>query len=215
MTYYFQLEDNERRELVTEEDYVSTAVSCIKNGDSFYQLVAAGITYDGGMIANTAVKSCLAFACELYLKSLLYMPKTHPRKLHDLDKLYDALGEDVRGEIYELHPKGNCPVACLPDYYYLQIREWRKGFEVFRYRHELKGYACNFQFILELVDTLRIVATKRCSEKIHICNSVFIRELEEPPFFILSRLFAAMGLYACSSNSAAFQMIYLGIDPVL
>lgn len=214
-TFHFQLENNEKRQLVTEEDYVSTAASCIRDGDSFYRLVITGIMHDTNLIVSSAVESCMAFACELYLKSLLYMNMKHPKKMHDLDKLYDALEEEIRDEIYELHPKGNCPVMSLPDYFYLQIQEWRKGFEVLRYRHELKGHACNAQFIMELTDTLRIIAAKRCREKIRACKADYICEPEELPCFTLSRTFAAMGLYACRIDSTAFQVAYLNIDPEL
>lgn len=214
-TYHFQLEDNEKRELVTEKDYISTAVSCIENGDSFYQLAMAAIKHETCLIGSAAVVSCIAFACELYLKSLLYMNKKQPKRLHDLDSLYHALEEEMQGEIYKLHPKGNCPVIHLPDYFYLQIREWRKGFEVLRYQHELKGYACNFQFIMELADTLRIIATKRCSKKVRNCNDDYIHEPKELPCFMLSRAFAAIGLYACSIDSPAFQVVYLKTDPDL
>lgn len=212
-TFHFQLEDNEKSELITEEDYVSTAASCIESGDSFYRFVSIGMTHDVSLMVSAAAESCMAFACELYLKSFLYMNKKHPKRMHDLDKLYDALDQEIRDEIYALHPKGNCPVVHLPDYFYLQIREWRKGFEVLRYQHELKGHACNVQFIMELVDTLRIVAAKRCIEKITTCNTDYIHAPKKLPLFMLSRTCAAMGLYTCLTDSAAFQVICRGIDP--
>lgn len=212
-TFHFQLEDNEKRELVTEEDYVSMAVSCIENADSFYRFACVGMAYDVNSIASAAFTSCITFACELYLKSLLYVNKKPAKRMHDLDKLYDALDQEVRDEIYTLHPKGNCPVMRLPDYFHLQIREWRKGFEVLRYKHELKGHACNIQFIMELVDTLRIIAAKHCTEKVNSCSADYIRTPEKMPFFMLARTFAAMGLYTCMAESMAFRVVYLGIDP--
>lgn len=212
MAFYFQLEDNEMRLIETEEDSAMVAYSCAKNADSFYQLSHKALSsFDTEPGFSPAIQACLAFSCELYLKTLLYLSKKSPRRIHNLGLLYKRLDLEIKNQIYELHPKGNCPPNLLPNYFDLQIKEWRKGFEVLRYSHERQGYACNFQFLLELSDTLRIIAVEKCAIAINKLSLNGAYKFKDIPPFSLSQTLAKMNLYYCPTDSRAFMIAYNGV----
>lgn len=146
---YFQMDKNPIRELQTDDDYQNWSIGCYKHAESFYNV--AFRCKDMLLSENMdAVFTNIAFACELYLKCLLFSEQIDCRKEHDLYRLYKSLPDEVQAEIKALHPCGNI----LKVNFELELKEVGKAFTVFRYMYERKMVAWNGQFLLELLDTL-------------------------------------------------------------
>lgn len=206
---YFQLESNEKKQPSSVQDFVVLTGECLKTADSFYKLAYLGIKQgDSELILGSSVRASIAFSCELYLKALLYANQQFEIRTHELDELYEMLDSELEQEIYEMHPKGNLAEQRLPDYFYLQIKELRKAFTFFRYEHEWGSWASNIQFLIELADTLRIVAISKYKRLPFDEHGLETKELSDVPDFALCKIFALMGIYCCKVESRAFQLIY-------
>lgn len=146
---YFQMDKNPIRELKTEEDYKKWAQGCYKTAKAFYNVSyrCKDMVFTENM---DAVFSNIAFACELYLKCLLFEQKIDCRKEHNLYKLYKELPEKLQKQLKELHPCGNTQESKFE----LELKEVGKAFTVFRYMYERTTMAWNGQFLIELLDTL-------------------------------------------------------------
>lgn len=208
----FQLENSTVKLANSKESFAELACGCIRNADSFYEIANLALSSNNvNTMFGVATRSCIAFACELYLKSLSYISETGTIRKHDLDQLYEALDDEIKDKVYYLHPKGNCPEDDQ-QYFFLQIKELRKAFEVFRYDHERGSYAYNLQFLLELADTLRIIAVSKCDENAQN-NGLNQADLHrEFRTFMLSRSFAKYGFYCCKVESRAYRIMYCDED---
>lgn len=146
---YFQMDKNPVRELKTEGDYKEWAKGCYRSAKAFFN-----VSYRcRDMIFNEdmdAVFTNVAFACELYLKCLLFEQKIDCRKEHDLYKLYIKLPEKLQKQLKERHPCRNIQRSDFE----LELKEVGKAFTVFRYMYERTDMAWNAQFLIELLDTL-------------------------------------------------------------
>lgn len=147
--FYFQMDKNPVKELKTDEDYEKRSEGCYRQAEAFYQVSyrCKDMLFGENM---DAVFTNIAFACELYLKSLLFGQGIDCRKEHDLYKLYKSLPDEIQEQLKDLHPCGNTPKSGFE----LQLKELGKAFMIFRYIYERKGMAWNGQFLIELLDTL-------------------------------------------------------------
>jgi len=146
---YLQMDKNPVKELKTEEDYCRWSKGCYRQAKAFYN-----VSYRcRDMLLNEdmdAVFTNISFACELYLKCLLFDQKIDCRKEHDLYKLYKSLPDKIQEQLKELHPCRNTQ----KENFDLQLKELGKAFIVFRYMYERTTMASNGQFLIELLDTL-------------------------------------------------------------
>lgn len=212
----FQLEESELLHPASKEELGSLVDRCIRNSDSFYQI--SGLALSSGEVDvafGSGTRTCIAFSCELYLKALLYINGTTPSRKHDLDQLYELLDDITKDKLYRLHPKGNCPEKSLYDYFLLQIKELRKAFEIFRYEHERGSFAYNLQFLMELADALRLIAVSSCKKDASENCCFSLEPPKELPVFMLSRTFAAQGLYHCVVGSRAHRIVYENEQPIM
>lgn len=146
---YFQMDKNEEFTLESEDDFIEMGKRAYKSAEGYYSIFKR--CYD--MIlseSNNALCTNIAFACELYFKSILFYKKIDCRKIHDLFELYNMLPDEIKKEIKEKHPCGNI----RKDNFEQDLTELGKAFIVFRYAYERKGLAWNMQFLVELVLTL-------------------------------------------------------------
>ena len=146
---YFQMDKNPIKDLKTEEDYKLWSKGCYRQADEFYRVAyrCRDMLLSG---ESNAVYTNISFACELYLKSLLFAQNIDCRREHNLFKLYKSLPEKMQEQLKDLHPCGNIP----KENFELELRELGKSFTVFRYIYERSTIAWNAQFLLELLDTL-------------------------------------------------------------
>ncbi|MCO8193075.1 hypothetical protein [Anaerofustis sp. NSJ-163] len=148
---YLDMAKNPMRELKTKEDYEIWAKECYNSAEAFYEVIFRckemifRNKYD-----TFAVLMNVAFACELYLKTLLFWQNIDGRNEHDLYKLYKKLPEKQRNKLKELHPCGNTSKSNFE----LELQEIGKAFIVSRYMYERQRMACDVQFLFELFTTL-------------------------------------------------------------
>lgn len=150
---YFQMDKNEEFVLETENDYFEMGKRAFRAADGYYNVFKKCFTMIFDENRN-ALCTNIAFACELYLKSLLFYNNIDCRKKHDLLELYSMLPIQIKKELKELHPCSNSS----KDKFELEIKELGKAFIVFRYSYERKALAWNMQFLLELMLTLSVYA---------------------------------------------------------
>lgn len=150
---YLDMAKNPMRELKTKEDYEIWAKECYNSAEAFYEVtfrckeMIFRNKYD-----TFAVLMNVAFACELYLKTLLFWQNIDGRrKGHDLYNLYKNLPEKIRDQLKELHPCGNTSKSNFE----LELQEIGKAFVVSRYMYERQCMACDVQFLFDLLFTLR------------------------------------------------------------
>lgn len=143
---YFQMDKNPIRELQTDDDYQIWSKACYKHAKTFYNVAykCRNMLLSDDM---DAVYTNIAFACELYLKCLLFSECIDCRKEHDLYNLFKRLPQNIQEGIKELHPCGNTPKERFEQ----ELKEVGKAFTVFRYMYERKMVAWNGQFLVELL----------------------------------------------------------------
>ena len=137
---------NNRRQLKTNDDYSSWANGCYKQANEFYNIVLRC----RDMLMSESMCSVftnVAFACELYLKHLLFDSKIDCRGEHNLYRLYCKLPEKIKITIKNLHPCGNTSKDRFED----ELKNIGEAFTVFRYSYEISILGWNGQFLLEFL----------------------------------------------------------------
>ena len=99
---------------------------------------------------NNQICTNIAFACELFFKSILFKSEIDCRKQHNLYLLYELLSDEQKKSIKKLHKSGNINKEDFD----LNLKEISKAFIVLRYSYERKKIAYNLQFLLELIMAL-------------------------------------------------------------
>ena len=156
---FFQMEKNPKREILTDADYIAISKSCMENANSFFDVATRclPLLYR----SSEAVFTNIAFACELYLKALLYFEKTDAKHTHDLSALFHLLPLEYQQRIIQTHPCTNIP----RENFELDLKEIGKAFSVLRYSFERSMLSCNVQFLGELMATLaEITNTAICPQ---------------------------------------------------
>lgn len=147
--FYFQMEKNEEYELKTNEEYEKMAKSTYEAAIGFYIISQKCLD----MILtkyNNQICTNIAFACELFFKSILFKSEIDCRKQHDLYLLYGLLSDEQKESIKKLHKSGNINKKDFE----LNLKEIGKAFIVLRYSYERKKLAYNLQFLIELIMAL-------------------------------------------------------------
>lgn len=147
--FYFQMEKNEEYKLNTREDYKKIAKSTYRTAVGFYIISQRCLDMVLSEYSNQICTN-IAFACELFLKSILFENGIDCRKQHDLYKLYNLLPNNNKKIIKRMHKSGNIK----KEDFELNLREIGKAFVVLRYSYERKRMAYNLQFLMELTIAL-------------------------------------------------------------
>jgi len=150
ISFYFQMDKNEEFSLKSEKDFIEMGERAYKSAEKYFSIFER--CFDMIITENhTALCTNIAFACELYIKSLVFNESIDCRKKHDLLELYNMLPITIKEELKEIHPCSNSK----KDRFELELKELGKAFIVFRYSYERKRLAWNMQFLIELALTLR------------------------------------------------------------
>lgn len=152
---YFQMEKNKEFDLKKKTDYIEMGKRAYKSAEEYFYIVQNCFF----MILNgnhSALCTNMSFACELYIKSLLFYEKIECRNKHDLFELYNMLPNQIKNEIKKYHPCSNIN----KDMFEQELKELGKSFVVFRYSYERKSLAWNMQFLIELIQTLNFYTNK-------------------------------------------------------
>lgn len=157
---YFQMDKNEKYILQTPEDYKNMGKRAYKSAEEYFAIFERCFYMILSENLN-AICMNISFACELYLKSLLYYKNIDCGKMHDFLELYNLLPYEIKAELKTNHPCSNCN----KDNFEQELKELGKAFIVFRYSYERKRLAWNMQFLIELVITLRDFANKIFNEE--------------------------------------------------
>jgi len=93
----------------------------------------------------------LAFACELFLKTLLQKSGS-PKGGHNLLDLFNSLPEEIQNEITGLNKSQE---------FVIELKQISRLFEEWRYIYEHHLKSLNFSFLLEFAERLSICTDKR------------------------------------------------------
>lgn len=157
---YFQMEKNEEFIVETKEDYIEMGKRAYESAEEYF-IIYEQCFYMFFNGAHKALCMNISFACELYIKSLLFYNEINFGRKHDLSELYNMLPNKVKTELKELHPCSNSN----KNRFEVELKELGKAFIVFRYAYERKRLAWNMQFLIELALTLRYYTSKIFSKE--------------------------------------------------
>lgn len=164
---YFDLMKNRKEngeKLETDEDFRRAASKCFDNADSFLRFASYPFTLRClEDIMSAAAFSNSAFACELFLKTLLLSESIEPSKNHKLDELFDKISSNIQDEIIRDFPMGEGSHTRDKQEFMLQLHENRDAFAIMRYSYEMDGFAFQYEFVLNLALSLREAARKQLS----------------------------------------------------
>lgn len=148
---YFQMEKNEKYTLESSEDYRQIGERAYKRANEYFKIFER--CYDMVLSGqHMTMATIMAFACELYMKSILFYKEIDCRSTHDLFELYNMCPKDIKKEIKSLHPCHNCSKENFEQ----ELKEVGKAFVVSRYIYERKRMAVNILFLIELLYTLEL-----------------------------------------------------------
>lgn len=155
---YFDLSKNKKKDPESKADYLRMASSCFDSADSFLRFASYPFLYANISDAfSPAAFANSSFACELFLKTLLLAQccPTKDIRGHYLDELFGLLDEPVRESILASFPMGDGSHTRDREEFFLQLKEVRNAFSILRYSYELSGYAFQYEFVLNLMISLR------------------------------------------------------------
>ena len=146
-----QMDANERKKPKTPEDFQKYAESILRSAEEYATLAMFSLPYIFDK-SITAITTNIAFACELYLKCILVMEQKKIISGHKLDALFSSIqNEQIKSNI-----KDNVAYANFD----LCIGEIKDAFIVARYDYEYKEMACDFKFMILLMNALRAECKK-------------------------------------------------------
>ncbi|WP_414150958.1 HEPN domain-containing protein [Acetobacterium carbinolicum] len=133
------------------------AKSAHENADEFY--IGAGIIFRDSFQLIQVVSVNMAFACELYIKSMLYNYDIDFGKTHRILALYKLLPEDCQNKIKNTvqfqYARG--------DNFELVLEEISDAFVFLRYAHERKTIVTDWSSLLAITTAIMKV-TKEIEE---------------------------------------------------
>jgi HEPN domain-containing protein len=118
---------------------------------------------------------CLAFSVELYIKDLHFAIKGEALRGHDIRKLFEALPEQIRQEIFAHDSISQNPFITRGDIFSIKrftgtysaydgfidhIDAISKGFEKWRYSYESTTLQYDVSFALAFIDALKSAACR-------------------------------------------------------
>lgn len=146
---YLQMDKNPKRELETDEDFLKTAKSCYALAKEF-QTMILNCKGDKYLQCMTACDANMAFVCELYMKTVIYLQKKEKRG-HYLNELFKKLPSNIREEV-----KNHMVSDASKRDFDLNLKEISHAFEELRYLFEKPSMAYNHNFLIELTMSLAI-----------------------------------------------------------
>lgn len=156
---YFQMDNNSRKELRTEEDFIKYAESAYKSAEEYMR--ASKILFLHLSECSIPMMSNAAFTCELFLKVILTYTHTvkNEKQLreHNLYKLFNRIEDKSILERIRMDT--------LEEQFDLTLKEIGKAFEVARYVYEYKEMACDVKFLYTLMISLHTECLKLMKEK--------------------------------------------------
>ena len=146
-------EYQKRQSPIKDAEFCEWAARCRDQADSFTKIVAYCLEDPcRTFVGEPSIFANAAFACELYLKALLFRERKECRG-HDLFSLFNELSPEIQNLIKEKHSCGNVARMCFEQ----EILKISQTFEKFRYYHESNGSVrgLNAQFLTELLLVLK------------------------------------------------------------
>lgn len=128
------------------------ARSAFENAEQFY--IGAALIFKESIEFIQVVSVNLAFACELYLKSMLYKLDINFGKSHRVSELYKLLPEEIQKNIREKvsfrHER--------KDNFELVLEEISDAFVFLRYAHERKAVVSNWDGLSSITKAIMLIA---------------------------------------------------------
>ena len=135
------------------------AKSAFRNAEEFY--IGAGLIFVQDIQLIQVVLVNLAFACELYLKAMLYELNVDFGRTHRIVELFRLLPEEYQKKIKEnVHFKYD-----KEDNFHLILEEISDAFVFLRYSHERKAVVGNWDG-LSTISTAMMKVSREVVEKI-------------------------------------------------
>ena len=135
------------------------AKSAFRNAEEFY--IGAGLIFVQDIQLIQVVSVNLAFACELYLKAMLYELNVDFGRTHRIVELFRLLPEEYRKKI-----KANAHFKYdKEDNFHLILEEISDTFVFLRYSHERKAVVGNWDG-LSTISTAMMKVSREVVEKI-------------------------------------------------
>lgn len=151
---FFQMDKNEKKKPISEEEYRQYAKRIYNNAEEYFNLIILAAKESQGaalLTSANAVFANMAFACELYLKSMLVYEKCQLVKGHWLNELFEQLGDqEIKNTIKRKVNRTDFDLC---------IKEVSKCFEVIRYAYEYKEMVCDVKFLLIFMFSLHDVCS--------------------------------------------------------
>ena len=142
-------------------DKKQLAKSALRNADEFY--IGAGIIFRTASVSLIQVVSVnLAFACELYLKAVLYELDIDFGKTHRIIDLYKLLPTTIQTKIKEnVHFPND-----KPENFELVMEEISDSFIFLRYAHERQAIVSNWGGLSAIAEGIMKVAKETVGERL-------------------------------------------------
>lgn len=148
-SFPYEMTKHPKRELNTADDYNVIAKKCFEHAEGFriicFRCCDMLVSHDLPALATN-----LAFACELYMKSILFNRRIDCRDTHDLYGLYELLETEDKKQIRQLRTR-----KMGKEGFELTLKENGKAFVIFRYLYERTSMVSDIQFLSELMDRCR------------------------------------------------------------
>ena len=145
----FDMSKQQKRKLEDDKDFQEYTIKCFEHGEGYRDVCMRCRSMMFG-IHLPALMTNVAFACELYLKSLLFFERKDCRNHHDLFKLYNMLSDDMKSSVRILRTRKSDKRG-----FELSLKENGEAFVVFRYMYENVTMSSDPQFLSELMDRCR------------------------------------------------------------
>lgn len=135
------------------KNVIIAASKALAMADDFHDLVQENCNFEDPIISNRSIEiyiAIAAFACELYLKSLIYLDGRHGGKeirCHDLCKLIDSLPSEIRKSLYALNQSFENGLAPLAE-----------SFTEMRYAFEFNAFNKEYLLIFDLMNALQSIS---------------------------------------------------------
>lgn len=138
----------------SNEDNVKIAASkAMKMAEGFYDLIQRNCNFEDPVFSNENIEILIAigaFACELFLKSIVYMENGHGGKeirSHNLHDLIDMLATETKNKLYSYNADFDSKVVELAD-----------TFTEMRYMFEFNAFNKEYLLIFDLLDALKSIS---------------------------------------------------------
>ena len=149
--------EKQKRSLEKEQDFLEYGQRTMELADE-YCLVGNLIWQRGELFrkASFAMLVNAAFACELYMKSIIACTLKKKESGHNLNYLFYSLKDDIKEQIQKSLPYKTYELKML-------LHNIGKVFSVVRYASEVKGMTIDAEFLILFMNILKKVCKKSMS----------------------------------------------------